>query len=152
VTSTSKRPFVLTCFSLILLFGFVCFPIYALTAPSQATLAFVISQYGVGTFVVRQFGSQVFAFGIALLSLSAGITGIGLWRLRPWARRSVITYAALTICSAFARIIEFRTAPNPGSLDLTDALLSVLLLVYFFRPKIKRLFQRNVPTEAVALT
>jgi len=92
--SKDKRPLAITCLALVLMFGFVCFPIYAFTPLSQETLAFVTSQYGIGAFVVRQFGGQVLGVGVALLF------GRGDYWYRPVGLKNLGPTFGYRICSS----------------------------------------------------
>jgi hypothetical protein len=145
-----KRPFIIACLSICLMFfGLSLFPIFLFNPYSQEQLDFVGSQCGVTAFVVRHFGGPALAVGAALFFLSMGTIGFGLWRLLPWAGDAIIAVSFVGVCSGVEQLIEFKYSHSCRSVDFTGSLLSGVLLYYFSRSKMKQVFQRNsrVPAQ-----
>ena len=144
-----KRPLLVTLASLILmLLGLGGFVALLLNGYSGEQQHFVASQCGIAGFVAKRFGSagwNAYAGGIYFL---AAITGLGLWRLLPWARTTVIVFSLLTICSGIVQSVQVFYTHTCTSADLTMPLLSCVLLGYFARKKIRCVFFRplNEPT------
>jgi hypothetical protein len=97
-TMNRDRPFLVTCLSLLLVILSLGFPIFLLTPSSQAPVDFLKSMCGVTAFLAKHYGAQAVAVEGALVCLWGGITGVGLWRLRLWARASVIVWSSSDIC------------------------------------------------------
>jgi len=146
-----KRPFIIACLSICLMFFGLSFPIFLFNSYSQQQLDFVGSQCGITAFLVRHFGGPALAVGAALFFLSMGTIGFGLWRLLPWARDAIIAVSFLGVCSGVEQLIEFKYAHSCRSVDFTGSLLSGVLLYYFSRPKMKQEFKRNSPVPAQLL-
>ena len=99
--------------------------------------------------LVRHFGAAALSAENEVLSLAAGITGIGLWRLLPWARNAVIVFSLLTILSGTEQVFEQHSSHLCHSVDLIGVLVCCVILVYFWRPKIRQVFQPTLPTVPV---
>ena len=110
------------------------------------------SQYGFFAFIAREFGERELRAAIAGCCLIFFITGVGLWKMLPWARAAMIALSIISICSLAERVLEFRLDQRPTkSLDFSDTLVALLLLAYFLRPKIKERFQRQSAAASVAI-
>jgi hypothetical protein len=97
------------------------------------------------------------------------LTGIGLWRLKNWARLSIIVFAVLlSIMGGFTGlvtlIVPFPIVPNsgvdPAAMDgvrivmgvfwLAQLGIGIWWLVFFNRPKVKEQFAKPAPDPAAA--
>jgi len=72
-------------------------------------------------------------------SLIAAVTGVGLWRLLPWARTAIMVVSCFEICSGIEQIVEMHVTRSCSSVDLTSAFVGALVLLYFSRKKIKQI-------------
>jgi len=126
------------------------FPVFLFVPYPQESIELVSSQCGLGAFLVRHFGAAALASEGALLFLTMGIVGVGLWRLLPWGRAAMMLVSFLVGCSVVEQIIEF--AVRTGSHDFVDLIpliLSGLSLYYFSRPKVKLVFNCNTDHSAM---
>ena len=142
-----KRPFIISCCSICLMFSGLLFPLFLFNSYSQEQLNFVTSQCGITAFLVRHFGGQATEAGVALFFLSMGIIGLGLWRLLLWARDAMIVVSFLGVCSGVEQFIEFKYSHSCRSVDFIGFLLSSALLYYFSRPTLKQVFHHTSPVS-----
>jgi len=138
-----KRPLFTACLSLFLMLLGLAFPIFLLKPYSQEQVSFVTSQCGLTSFLVRHFGVVALSTENALISLTAGVLGIGLWRLLSWARNTVIVISLVIILSGMEQVVELHSTHLCRSVDLTGALICSALLLYFWRPRMHEIFRTN---------
>lgn len=96
----SRRPVSITVIAIFLLIGPVCFPLIFLL-PSEMRIT---SLFG---FILTG-GAYLMMMGI--ISLADIILGIGLWRLKPWARTGTIIYVAATLLNSLVSLRTMRRA------------------------------------------
>jgi hypothetical protein len=99
----------------------------------------------------RHYGVAGLWAEILPLGLVSAITGIGLWRLLPWARTAVIVLCWLELAEAVEQVIEALLARTCTSLTLSSAPVALVILLYFSRQKIKQLFHSVSAAETLAL-
>jgi hypothetical protein len=111
--------------------------------------------------------SLLLMFAVPLFLIASGIrTGIGLFQLKPWARRAALLWASVALCFCLYMIAfrPFETFFIPdrfvSEVESFKQLLAISLMVamfpisiwwiFFFRlPSVKRQFEPPAPSEAV---
>ena len=96
----SRRPVSITVIAIFLLIGPVCFPLIFLL-PSEMRIT---SLFG---FILTG-GAYLMMMGI--ITLADIVLGIGLWRLKPWARTGTIIYVAATLLNSLVSLRTMRRA------------------------------------------
>lgn len=146
-----KRPLFVTLLSPFLIFtGGVTSLVLLFNGPISVE-SDLSSQCGVTGAVWRQFGLPGLRAELAPLSLLMAITGIGLWRMLPWARTVILLVSCVEMGSATEQLIEMRLKHSCSYIDLTSAFFSALLLLYFSRKKIKHMFRPDLADATPAV-
>ena len=148
----TKRPIIITLLSVFLVFvcgGTVLVLLFG-NFPKES-VDYLLSQRRLTGFVGRHYGVVGLKAELAPLCLLLVITGVGLWRLLPWARTAIMVVSCLEICSEIEQIVEIHLTRSSGFVDLTSAFAGALLLLYFSRKKIKHIFRPALANAAPAV-
>jgi hypothetical protein len=135
--------------------GFVFLALFLLTLRAEA-----VAPAGVNQAFLR-IGQFIALTMFGLLGIWAGFTSVGLWKLKPWARWSVLVYAGLLICVSVPAALLIWFVPIPPTPNTTEETLrmvrwtvmgvygaltffSALLLYYFNRASVRAQFEGGV--------
>jgi len=144
-----KRPILVSLVSLVLMFVGLGLPLGLFSKHSAEQLGYLASQCGLTGYIVRRFGPSSWEIEAALVYLTFGVIGVGLWRMLAWARTMIIVFSIIDILLAIERTTEFFWVRSCRSVGVTDALASAVLLCYFSRSKIRQAFRRTNSTAAI---
>ena len=128
----------------------LAFPIALFQAIPQSQVDLVAAQCGVTAFLVRQFGGSYLQGWVCFSALVIGATGIGLWRMRPWARRAMIVISCFAVLTAIEELTEFFCTHGCRQAEFSSELICGIFLWYFLRRKIKRAFESETINQASA--
>src|SRR5712692_5457678 len=146
-----KRPLFVTFLSAFLIFwGGGIFLALLFNSPISIEMD-LSNECGVTGAVWRSFGLAGLRALIAPLCVGTAITGIGLWRLLPWARTVFMVLCGLDVCLAIGATVEMFWKRSCTSVTFSSAFLCALLLFYFSRKKIKALY-RPFPMSSESAT
>jgi hypothetical protein len=147
----SKRPFLVTLLSAFLIFGFaVTVLLLAFNTPISIETD-LAAQCGVTRSLWRNFGMDGLRAEFVVLGLGGGIVGVGLWRLRPWARTAVMAFCLFEVSIELAGAVELYWKHSCTSNDMTGAFLSIFFLLYFLRKKIKAIYCPSLSSSESAV-
>ena len=144
--STSKRPAGITILAGVQIFA-GCANLVVAVLPMTGIWLWGTT---VATWVAAHPWARPIAFGGELLVFAIYIwIGIGLWRLRPWARRAEIVFLVVVALSRLVDALTFRPIAVACAFLAWYALFYLWIIWYLMRPQVRAAFESLAPAETV---